>query len=279
MTVYPDLAFFMSMFIHTGAYVLSLLFLQLQRPKWQCGLSIILSSAASAFALIPLIPMIVPLTIGLASAVFLWRGNTLRGTVFNTGIGCLISFLYIGVWLLFCGAIFSLKLAFFQGEGYFILPLFQGVISSVLAFFCGWVVFRIRKKAVTQSRYCCCEIDLEQKTLSVRCYVDTGNFLTDPMSGNPVVILEYSLFRRFFGTDFPRPMTYEFSARFSRRARVVPYRTISGDGQMLSAFLPDDFRVEGVSCKVVVAVTDRVIDRRGRFSGIIGSNLLKGDMQ
>ena len=114
------------------------------------------------------------------------------------------------------------------------------------------------------------------KEISFRCYIDTANFLNDPLSGLPVVIVEYEVLRRCFGIDFPLPMTYEFSSMFSASARVIPFRSVSGDGRMLSAFVPESFFVNGVPRKAVIAVSDRRLESRGRFSGIIGPDLIGG---
>ena len=101
--------------------------------------------------------------------------------------------------------------------------------------------------------------------------------MADPISGVPVAVVEYDLLRRALGSTLPRPKTYEFSARFSQRAKIIPCRSVSGAGEMLSGFVPDSFSVEGVATDTVVAVTEGRLERRGRFSGIIGPGSWKGE--
>lgn len=275
MTVYPDLAFLMGIAFHGAVFRLTLLLLDLRRPWWMFWITTICSGVSSAVLLIPQVPVFVPIIMGILSFPFLLLGKSFTGTLWNilTGFGVLI--LYLGTFLV-CGGVFRLSFVFFEFGGYFLLSFFQSFFSAVLSFWLGLIFVRVHKKQKGKT-YCDCSMGVERISLSFRAYVDTGNFLTDPVSGLPVVVLEFPLLRKMLGDDFPLPMTYEFAERFSFRARVIPYRSVSGDGQMLSGFVPEFFTVNGVPRKVVVAVSDRKLECRGRFSCIIGSDLLGGE--
>ena len=47
-------------------------------------------------------------------------------------------------------------------------------------------------------------------------------------------------------------------------------------GEMLAGFVPEDFRVNDVPHKAVLAVTPRCLEQRGRFEGVIGIELVRG---
>lgn len=275
MTVYPDLAFFLGTFLYGAVFYLTLLLLDLRRRWWVFWIAVLCSGVSSAMILIPKISVILSVSLGVASFLFLFWGKSFIGTLWNilTGLGVLI--LYLGVFLV-CGGIFRLSLAFSESGGYFLLSFFQSLLSAVFSFGLGFLFVRIRKRQKGKV-YCNCSATVEGVPISFRAYVDTGNFLTDPVSGLPVIILEFSLLRKHLGNQFPLPMTYEFSERFSSRARVIPYRSISGDGRMLSGFVPESFTVNGVPRKVVIGVSDRNLECRGKFSCIIGSDLMGGE--
>lgn len=276
MTVYPDLAFLLGMVLHGAIFWLTLLLLDLRRPRWIFWVATLCSGISSAIYLLAQIPVLIPIIIGILSFLFLFWGKSFIGTLWNmlTGYGILI--LYLGVFIIVCGGIFRFSFVFFEFGGYFMLSFFQSLFSAFFSFGLCLIFVRIRKKQKGKI-YCNCSMCVEGISVSFRAYVDTGNFLTDPVSGFPVVVLEFPLLRKTFGNDFPLPMTYEFAERFSSRVRVIPYRSVSGGGQMLSGFVPESFTVNGVPRKVVVAVSDRNLECRGRFSGIIGSNLLGGE--
>ncbi len=276
MTVYPDLAFLLGTVLHGAVFQLTLLLLDLRRPWWIFGIATFCSGVSSAILFIPKISILIPITLGLFSLVFLFFGKTFLGTIWNVLTGLCVLVLYLGVFLVFSGTIFCLSFVFFESGGYFLLTFFQSLFSTIFSFGFGLVVVKIRRKQ--KGKLCCdCSMSVEGRAVSFRAYVDTGNFLTDPVSGLPVVILEFSLLQKALGVNFPLPMSYEFAERFSSRARVIPYRSVSGDGQMLSGFVPDSFMVDGIPRNVVAAVTHRNLERRGRFSGIIGSDLIGGE--
>ena len=276
MTVYPDLAFLLGILFHGAVFRLTLLLVDLHRPWWLFWLSVFVSGISSAVILIPSIPIFISFMVSLLFPVFLFRGKTLWGTFCNFLTGIMVLICYVGLFLAFSIGLFRPILVFGTSGGYFILPFLSCVISAILSYFVGLVFVRIRTKQ--KGKQCCdCNLLLDGVRMSFRAYVDTGNFLTDPLSGLPVAIVEFSVLRNGFGADFPLPMTYEFGERFSSRIRVIPYRSVSGDSRMLSGVVPDRFTVNGVERKVVVAILDQKLESRGRFSAIIGSDITGGD--
>ncbi len=276
MTVYPDLAFLLGTVLHGAVFRLTLLLLDLRRPRWRLWIAVLCSGGSSAILLIPQISVLIPIMIGCFSLLLLFWGKSFSGTCRNILTVLGVTILYLGVFLVVCGGISNLSFVFFEGGGYFLLSFVSSLFSAFFSFGLGLIFVKIRKKQ--KGKPCCdCTMSLEGISVPLRAYVDTGNFLTDPVSGLSVVILEFSVLRRVFGADFPLPMTYDFAERFSSRARVIPYRSVSGDGRMLSGFVPDSFAVNGVPQRVVVAVSERNLESRGRFSCIIGSNLSGGE--
>lgn len=276
MTVYPDLAFFLGLVLHGAVFRLTLLLLDLRRPFWLFFLSACCSGISSALLLIPRISPFFAVLIGLGSAVVLLRGKSVQGTLLNLLTSLGVSILYLGVIFVLSGGVFRLSFGFYDSGGYLFLSFFETLFSAILSYFLGCVFVRIQKKRRGKI-YCNCSFAIEGIVIPFRAYVDTGNFLTDPVSGVPVVILEFSVLQKKLGADFPEPMTCEFATRFASRAKVIPYRSVSGNGQMLSAFLPELFTVNGVPKKVVIAVSDRKLEGRGRFSGIVGPDLIGGE--
>lgn len=277
MVVYPDLAFLVGFMVHGSVFWLSLFYLELRRPPWQILLCTVCSAGCSAVILIPSIPVVFPVIIGVLCCLLLFRGKTVLGFLRNLLSGGGVFLLYLGVWILLSGILFSLGVIVNEGNGYFSLSFLRTVCSGILAFFICRMLFRVRKRRLHISPPCLCEMELEGRTIPVLCYVDTGHFLRDPVGNLPVVIIEYSVLIKAFGASFPRPLTYEFSQRFFSRARVIPYRSVSGEGNILSAFVPHAFRVGGVNRSVVVAVTERPLESQGRFFGIISPELLEGE--
>ncbi len=276
MTVYPDLAFFLWVLIYGAVFHLSIILLELQRSRWEFVLSVLITGFLSAGIMIPSVFGVVLSLLTIPVFAFFLRGKTIKGSFKNLCSGLLVYIFFWGFLLCFSGLILGLSCVVWESFGYFHLSFLKTVIAIVFSYLLLCKFFYIRKKKHTRA-YGECNLYVEGKSILFRSYIDTGNFLSDPVSGEPVVVLEYGVLKKAFGGAFPRPMTYEFALRFSHRARVIPYHSVSGDGQVLSAFVPERFTVNGKTRKVVVAVIDRPMESRGQYSGIIGPDLIEGE--
>lgn len=88
------------------------------------------------------------------------------------------------------------------------------------------------------------EITVGGKTASFTGFADSGNFLTEPLSGLPVILIPEKTF-----SELP-----------DSRFRIVPVKTVNGEG-ILRGFLPDRCLVDGNETDCCAALTgeDRVI--------------------
>ncbi len=106
----------------------------------------------------------------------------------------------------------------------------------------GFGVFTLltaRRAARGRARSVRVTVECGDRTVSVTGIPDTGNFLREPLSGLPVILLPKRL--------LPDPPP--------ERMRVVPFRTVNGEG-ILTGFLPRRCSVAGRNVDCCVAMTD-----------------------
>ncbi len=277
MTVYPDLAFILGVECSASVYMLNLYLLNLRRPLWRILVGVFLSSLSFSLAVMPGFPGIFSVLMGIGSPVLVFWGKSFYGTVKNT-----LSF--YAVTLVFCGLFFLFSILFMPvfsvlpEGGYFELSFLKTSLCVGFSFLVAGLSVRLCRRRMHMGKCCNCVAVVSGKTVPFRAYVDTGNFLHDPTTGLPVVIMEHRVFVKYWGTPLPSPGSYEFMTFFADRIRIIPYRTVSGDGDMLSGIIPDSFFIEGVSCRVVLALSERVLEGSGRFSGIVGPDLIGGSV-
>ncbi len=91
------------------------------------------------------------------------------------------------------------------------------------------------------------------KSLTLEGLVDSGNLLTEPLSGRAVVIVGESDMRRLLddGCDVSRPET--LPEVYARRLRLIPATSVTGS-RLLSGFVCDALTVGGIERECVVAV-------------------------
>ena len=110
-------------------------------------------------------------------------------------------------------------------------------------------------KGATSSETVEVEIIYGGRRLSVRAFVDTGNMLTDPLSGRRVVIIDKSVARRILPEEnidiAVKGMVGMMKAEDMGKIRLIPMATAGGSA-MLCAFDPEKIaiRVTGKKGKV-----------------------------
>ena len=117
-------------------------------------------------------------------------------------------------------------------------------------------------------------LSYKSNSRSIPVYYDSGNRLTDPLSGRPVLVVD----RRVAGDLLP-PEEYEsmLSPEPDGNAvhgfRLIPFQSVGGNG-LMPAFQPDAVKLDGRSLgRCYVALSPAPI--REGFDGLIGPDLME----
>lgn len=133
--------------------------------------------------------------------------------------------------------------------GYFyILP---GCIVTwlIFYFFAGFIKGRmLREKTFTEV-----EIGLEGRTVILKGMVDTGNFLRDPLTGKPVMIISAAAAKQLLPCEFVDEaiMTGKnrmipdklIQSEYASRIRMIPFQSIGEERGYLVGIRPDSVRI------------------------------------
>lgn len=125
-------------------------------------------------------------------------------------------------------------------------------------------------------------LTLEGKRVALTALVDTGNTLTDPVSGRPVMVAEGERAKELFPRDhrpgpgdlrdptsaLPRLGTGEWSRRF----RLLPYRSVGVERGLLLAVRVDELELNGRGRgPVLVALSPTPVSDGGGYQALIGA--------
>lgn len=138
------------------------------------------------------------------------------------------------------------------------MPLF------VLCFILSWWILRLFLSGSKQ-KTAKIEIELGGDVYKFCGIYDSGSFVTEPITGKPVIIVKSGIIRKI-ADELERPNCLY-------RMRLIPAGGLGGD-VMLKGFVPDKVRLDGIEVDAVIA-----IDKRGgKFcgqDGLIPSALCK----
>ena len=185
-----------------------------------------------------------------------------------------VTLVFFGLSCAFGGGIFAIGLL--GGRG---LTLRNGVLYSVMdlrilllsAAVCYAVLTLVFRRTARHGRreVLPAVLTLEGRRVAVNALVDTGNTLTDPVTGRPVMVAEGSLL-----SPLRDPVgTLERLSRGGRgrRFRLLPYQAVGVECGMLLALRLDDARVGAEDYGgILVALSPNPVSDGGGYSALIG---------
>ena len=119
------------------------------------------------------------------------------------------------------------------------LPIWLFAVLAAISALATWGIGRLikRKRGL---RSCEIKLGFGAADTDFVCLVDSGNLLTEPISGTPVIFIK-SESARFLPDDLLLAMTdgvASLDIKTIGRLRLIPSRTVSGDGVVVAA-VPD----------------------------------------
>ncbi len=109
-------------------------------------------------------------------------------------------------------------------------------------------------------------IELNGKKVKLCALVDTGNMLSEPISGVPVAIVEAQELKGIISQ-------YDMQNIHNLKLRYIPYRALGNDFDMLTGFVPDKFLVAGHDVKCCVAIYKGKLSSRSEYTALISPQL------
>ena len=150
---------------------------------------------------------------------------------------------------------------------YAISPLWLVGLTTA-AYGIQWIAEKRMRHRAPDRRTFTVRIRTGERTAGLCCLYDSGNHLTEPFSGRPVLIAEQSALRRLMPV-VPTPQTLPETGGW----RVVPFSSVGGDG-LLAAFPPDEVTVVTAGRKQIlqpcyIAICETL--GNGEYQGLLGS--------
>ena len=170
-----------------------------------------------------------------------------------------------------------------NGVFYSALDLKVLLLSAAVCYWVLTVVFqRLAKHNRAGGELVDIKLSLEGRTLNLTALVDTGNTLTDPVTGRPAVVAEGERAGPLFPADcrptpadlrdpaaaLPRLGTGAWRSRF----RLLPYRSVGVDRGLLLAVRVDGLEAGGQKKgPVLVALSPTPVSDGGGYQALVGA--------
>ena len=204
------------------------------------------------------------------------------GTTFLLG-GAAFGFYY------FFGAGIQISDGIFLIRDFPIKILIVSVVFVILLYRWLWpfLRFRINRKQLVYQ----VEIKFDNNSITMDAFLDTGNELTDPISGCPVMVVEFDLIRPILPFEIQKIYLHGREEHLEDITRVmaesawisrfclVPYQTLGHSDGLLLAFRPDQVRVltDGSWMEAgdtLIGIRNRKLSGSGEYHALIQPHII-----
>ncbi|KPU44031.1 sporulation sigma-E factor-processing peptidase [Oxobacter pfennigii] len=255
------------------------------------GAVYVIAAFFSSYEILYILPVKIAVSVLMVTIAF--TPKLLQDFLKALGIFYIISFA-------FGGAAFALF--YFTQEGQIINGMFyiSGFPFSLLitAFAIGYLLLvycwgYIQGKILKDELKYTVNIKLDDKEISVEAILDTGNSLKDPITGFPVIVIEYDIIKDILpdklssifnqsghDIDFTVLGSLMDNTDWINRLRLIPYTSLGKQNGMLVGLRPDlivlhqknkNFEIKDV----IVGIYHSKISKNGEYGGLLYPEIIK----
>lgn len=134
-------------------------------------------------------------------------------------------------------------------------------------------------------------IEINDKSKSLKAFIDTGNELTDPITNKPVIIVNIDSIKDILGEDICKEILkfYEnkgtnysdlfLEKSYKLKLRIIKYNTISSQSEPLVCVVPDEITIFGndkniIKADALIGIYPRKISEKEDYDALLFKKLL-----
>jgi len=144
----------------------------------------------------------------------------------------------------------------------------------------------IKNKIVKKDMKCTIKIKFEEKTIITNAIIDTGNFLKEPLTGKPVVIVENNILKEVISADILENLkdiingTKQIDEKYMKRLKLIPFSALGTERGLLFGIKPDEFSInyqdkEIKDNNVIIGLYDKKLSKNNRYNALVGLDLIE----
>ncbi|MBO4816645.1 MAG: sigma-E processing peptidase SpoIIGA [Clostridia bacterium] len=161
--------------------------------------------------------------------------------------------------------------------------------GGIFGFILITYVFKIVKGRLSKNdMYCNIKIDINEKSLYTNAIIDTGNFLREPITKSPVIVLEKNelinivpdyilnnLDKIIIGKDLDL-------GEYASKIRIIPFTSLGRENGILLGIKADKVLVEleenSINIKnIIIGIYNGILSKNGKYHALIGLDIIEGN--
>lgn len=170
-------------------------------------------------------------------------------------------------------------------------PLKTIILGAVIAFLIIIATFKIVKNKISKKDVIYdIEVMIDDKKITTRALIDTGNMLKEPITNTPVIVIEKALLyeclpkeilnhlENIIGGDF-KDIPEEVQDRYISKLKLIPFSSLGKQNGMLLGIKPKKIKIvkedEIVEKEnVILGIYQQSLTKRGEYQALMGMEFI-----
>ena len=175
-------------------------------------------------------------------------------------------------------------------DGSYILKII--FIGAILGSILLVIAFKFVKNKINRKDLICqIKITMNHKEKEIKAMIDTGNMLKEPITGKPVIVVEYSCLYNFISKEILNNIERILGGNFENipekikneyigRLKIIPFSSLGKQNGLLLGIKLDEFEVENYENlikrnDVIMGIYNKSLTKYGEYNALIGTDLFK----
>ena len=172
-------------------------------------------------------------------------------------------------------------------------PLKIALLAGCVGFAMSVISFKVVKTKITKKNMICdISIEIFNKKINIKAYVDTGNMLKEPISGNPVIVVEKEKLKdivpvgileqseEILNGECNDTKTHEENLEYISRLRLIPFKSIGKQNGMMLGIKSDkvyiNFEDEDIWLEnTIIGIYNGKLSKNEGYAALIGLELVE----
>jgi len=164
------------------------------------------------------------------------------------------------------------------------------LIGGIVGFIIITFAFKaIKGKITRKDMYCKLQVKLGNNTIDLDAIIDTGNFLKDPITKIPVIVVEKEALREKVPNKLIDNLQEIIDGKdvdlgeYAAKIRIIPFSSLGKENGLLIGIKPKSVHInqneESIFVKnVIIGIYNGTLSKTNKYSALIGLNLLEEDL-
>lgn len=165
-------------------------------------------------------------------------------------------------------------------------PLKMILFGGLIGFFIIIISFKSMKNKLSKKDMLCnISIVFEEGKIDVNAIIDTGNFLKEPLTGKPVIIVEKEVLKNIIPANILNNMqeiisgTKIINDKYMSKIRLIPFSALGTENGLLLGIKPENFYInyQGKIIQnknIIVGIYNNNLSKNNKYNALIGLDII-----